>query len=466
MNATIAPAARFTALFATDDDARRFTRAGLLCNATAYAHLFAAAAGWLPAWSLLLTMPVLVPRWMIAVHELFHLRSQREVDAVTRLLPFLFTFLGVGYRELLVNHRSHHRHMATPRDAEYFQLRGSPLAGLLNAFTAPEQIWFRWVAEHGIDGELARATLLRLALFLALIGSTGAAFLWYWVPARVAFGLGYFVFFYCLHRRGEDYGVYPLVLPRALQRAATLAWGRDVVEATLHHDVHHAQPRIAAACLAGARAAVLAKEAPGNSGRTGSWQAGEVRGGEMAKTGRARRWAALWWVIGVLGAIVLAVGGAAVLPAPAEPVHLHNEVVIARAPQEVFDFVTTPGNWPKWHPSSLGVSGATDHPLLVGEQATEDFLVAGRRGRALWTVTQREAPRRWQIEGGGEEGGKAWITYTLTEQAGATRFERDMRYRMPNLLAALLDPLLTRSKIAAESAQAVQQLKQVLERGK
>ncbi len=171
-----------------------------------------------------------------------------------------------------------------------------------------------------------------------------------------------------------------------------------------------------------------------------------------------------WWVIGAVLAMILAIVGAVLLPAPEEPVRIESEVNISRTPQAVFDFVTTPGNWPKWHPSSLAVSGATDHPLRVGEQATEDYLVAGRHGRAVWTVTERDAPRRWKIEGHGQEGGRAWIVYTLTEQAGVTRFKREMSYRMPNLLAALLDPLLTRKAIATESAVAVQQLKQVLER--
>ncbi|HEX6827440.1 MAG TPA: hypothetical protein VF104_00520 [Burkholderiales bacterium] len=250
---TQSAARRFAHLFGTDGDARRLTAVSLACNGAAYVHLFLAVWAWVPTWTLLLSIPVLVPRWMIAVHELFHLRSDREVDPVTRVLPFLFTFLGVGYRELLANHRSHHRHMATPLDAEYYQLRGSKLAGLLNAFSAPEQTWFRWVAENRIDGPLARQTLIRLALFLALIWSTGMTFLWYWVPARVAFGLGYFVFFYLLHRRGDEYGVYALVLPAALARAATLVWGRDVVEATLNHDIHHTQPRIAARRLAESR---------------------------------------------------------------------------------------------------------------------------------------------------------------------------------------------------------------------
>src|SRR5437867_6277649 len=45
-----------------------------------------------------------------------------------------------------------------------------------------------------------------------------------------------------------------------------------------------------------------------------------------------------------------------------------TSIQIARPRDEVFAFVTTPGNWPKWHPSSLGVRGATDHSLAVGER--------------------------------------------------------------------------------------------------
>jgi len=53
-----------------------------------------------------------------------------------------------------------------------------------------------------------------------------------------------------------------------------------------------------------------------------------------------------------------------------------NSIAIARPPDAVFAYVTTPGNWPKWHPASKAVSGATDHSLVVGEKVTEDFIVA------------------------------------------------------------------------------------------
>jgi uncharacterized protein YndB with AHSA1/START domain len=133
--------------------------------------------------------------------------------------------------------------------------------------------------------------------------------------------------------------------------------------------------------------------------------------------------------------------------------------------ERVFDFVTTPGHWPDWHPSSLGVSGATDHSLLVGEQVTERILVAGRRGEVVWTVREREAPRRWVIDGvittGG--GGSGVVSYNLTPRDGATEFILNFTYPLPNLALALLDALLVRRRIQAESEQATRQLKRRLE---
>jgi uncharacterized protein YndB with AHSA1/START domain len=140
-----------------------------------------------------------------------------------------------------------------------------------------------------------------------------------------------------------------------------------------------------------------------------------------------------------------------------------SRATIARSPGEVFSYVTTPGHWPEWHPSSLGVTGATDHSLAVGEKVTESFLVARRRGKAVWTVREREEPRRWVIFGQVEGGGTGTITYTLTPQESGTVFERDFTYEMNNPLLALLDRLVLRRRIEGESAEAVRRLKERLE---
>jgi uncharacterized protein YndB with AHSA1/START domain len=143
---------------------------------------------------------------------------------------------------------------------------------------------------------------------------------------------------------------------------------------------------------------------------------------------------------------------------------IYTTTYIHQPIEQVFDYVTTPGNWPAWHPSSLGVMGATDHSLEPGEQVTEAFYVAWRRGQVVWTVREREALRRWVIEGrivGSQNGGT--ITYMLTRQGDGTFFEREFVYALPNPFPALLDRLILRRRIEAESAEALRRLKQVLE---
>jgi uncharacterized protein YndB with AHSA1/START domain len=137
---------------------------------------------------------------------------------------------------------------------------------------------------------------------------------------------------------------------------------------------------------------------------------------------------------------------------------------IARSPADVFSYVTTPRNWPHWHPSSLAVSGEVDHPLALGEECIEDYVVAGRRGSCVWRVVERVEPQRWTIVSvDASGGGSATIAYTLSPAGDGTRFLRSMTYAMPNRWYGLLDALFIRKRIVAESDEAVRRLKGVLE---
>lgn len=142
---------------------------------------------------------------------------------------------------------------------------------------------------------------------------------------------------------------------------------------------------------------------------------------------------------------------------------IKTAIHVERPIDQVFEFVTTPGNWPSWHPSSLGVSGATEHSLAPGEQVTEEFLVAGRRGRVTWTVRRREAPHRWVIEGRVHGGGGGTITYTMADDAGGTSFEREFVYTTRSVMHWVLDLMIIRRRIIAESAEALRRVKRLLE---
>ena len=168
----------------------------------------------------------------------------------------------------------------------------------------------------------------------------------------------------------------------------------------------------------------------------------------------------------IAAALIVALGAVLLLAPPLQPdTRIVNEITIARPPQRVYDYVTTPANWPRWHPSSLAVHGAIDHPLAVGESVVEDFIVAGRRGSVTWTVVAREAPVSWSIDGTNVDSrGGGTVTYALRPEGGGTRFTRVLTYHMPNLLAGILNDFGVRERVAAESSEAVMRLKAALEK--
>lgn len=147
-----------------------------------------------------------------------------------------------------------------------------------------------------------------------------------------------------------------------------------------------------------------------------------------------------------------------------------SEITIARPVEEVYDFATAPANWVRWHPSTLRVDGDAGHPQDVGETCTEEFVVAGRRGVTDWIVTRRERPALWTIASrpsadGKSAGGSATITYQLAPAgSGGTRFTRTLEYAMTNPLTALLNVLVLRRRVDAESRQALANLRDVLEK--
>lgn len=138
---------------------------------------------------------------------------------------------------------------------------------------------------------------------------------------------------------------------------------------------------------------------------------------------------------------------------------IYTTIQIPRPVEEVFNYVTAPQSWPQWHPSSIGVSGATDHSLEVGEQVVEEFIVAGRQGKATWTVKERVFPHRWVIDGlinGSRNGGV--VTYQLTPRSGGTFFEREFVYPTRGFLFTVLDLLVIKRRVKAESKLALKQL--------
>jgi uncharacterized protein YndB with AHSA1/START domain len=152
------------------------------------------------------------------------------------------------------------------------------------------------------------------------------------------------------------------------------------------------------------------------------------------------------YFLAIAVAALLALGAAVLFIVPASGSRVASAVRIHRESADVFAFFTTPKNWPRWHPASISVAGATDHSLAAGEEVTEEFRMGSGKGRVVWRVTESNPPYLWRIEGTPESGdARVTITYSLRMDGQDTLFERDMQYQFNRLWLRVLDLLFIRN---------------------
>ena len=131
---------------------------------------------------------------------------------------------------------------------------------------------------------------------------------------------------------------------------------------------------------------------------------------------------------------------------------------LAAPPGQVFDFVTNPAQWVRWHPATHSVRGVEDRPLQLGETVIEHIKAAHREFDATWKVVACERPVLWQLETATDLGASV-LTYRLEPSAsGGTRFERTCDFRSHGVWR-LLDGNVTKWMLAAQAKKALANLK-------
>ena len=132
--------------------------------------------------------------------------------------------------------------------------------------------------------------------------------------------------------------------------------------------------------------------------------------------------------------------------------------------EEVYDFVTTAANWPRWHPATIGVSGDVSHSALEGEVIVERVKHGLMRDTFRWKVEERKASKRWAIAAKSDRFKQlVKIDYTMMPEDGGTRWDRRMVFYFPKWYAPL-DKLVFKHILRRNSEKAVRQLKELLEK--
>lgn len=251
LNGTVVPAApkAIDAYYGGDRDAQVFARENVVITLAIFAlYGLTVYFHWSP-WVLAGVAMALIPRWSINTHELFHLREPSQLDLTNRIILLPFTPFSLGYREFRRIHFDHHRSPAAYDDPDAFHILGGSAKAFVGTMTVPEQAAVRWVLARGVSGNLAREGLMRLLTFISLAAAGGKTFFWLWLPIRISFALGDFVFFHLLHYRDGARGNFGATAPPWLSRIASIFLGATLVNAVLYHDRHHDNPRVAARFL-------------------------------------------------------------------------------------------------------------------------------------------------------------------------------------------------------------------------
>lgn len=233
-----------------DDSAANWYRIKLFFyTLVIFAGFFAYVNNWIHVAVMAVVVSICVTRWLIAFHELFHLRNADRLDVFTRLQPIPFSPLSLGYREYLEIHKGHHAHTATEKDPDAFHIRGGLIKAFIGSVTQQEQAAIRYLRAYGLNRELCVYGMIRLAIFAGLFSLAPEHFIYWWLVLRGTYIINDFVFFHVVHYRHGETGTFPLRLPSWLMYPFILIYGIDVVYATMHHDIHHAYPRVAAKSL-------------------------------------------------------------------------------------------------------------------------------------------------------------------------------------------------------------------------
>ena len=117
----------------------------------------------------IILLSIALTRWMICVHELFHIVAADSVHPLVRLILIPFTPFNIGYDEYRKIHMGHHKYDASELDPEVYHIRGTHWQTFFAALSFPEQSLYRYTKQQDLKPSEWRDLAVRLVLFLFLM---------------------------------------------------------------------------------------------------------------------------------------------------------------------------------------------------------------------------------------------------------------------------------------------------------
>ena len=141
-----------------------------------------------------------------------------------------------------------------------------------------------------------------------------------------------------------------------------------------------------------------------------------------------------------------------------------TQSIIVRGPLDrVFDLVTTARYWPDWHPATLGVGGAVETPMQLGDLIHERVRIGGTIGENDWIVVEHAHPCRVVLRMPSTRLGNLEIVYRFAPRGDAVEFTRELEFDLMSLPPSMDKPAIEQ-QMNTDSAEGLRRLKDLVER--
>ena len=140
-------------------------------------------------------------------------------------------------------------------------------------------------------------------------------------------------------------------------------------------------------------------------------------------------------------------------------VSIGSTIQIAGPLTSVFDLITTPHFWPRWHPATLNVYGVTERPMMIGDVIYESAKIGARIYNVTWTVIELAQYSRVVLR---SASGRTRIIYNFSGCGLTTEFQRTLLYHPDTFLCPENSCATIHTLMEQQSTQALQQLQQLV----
>jgi uncharacterized protein YndB with AHSA1/START domain len=137
-----------------------------------------------------------------------------------------------------------------------------------------------------------------------------------------------------------------------------------------------------------------------------------------------------------------------------------NSVRIDGPIERVYDLVTTTKYWPQWHPATVGVSGVTERPVVLGDVVREQARIGAQVYEGDWTVVEHVRPSRLVLSAGS---GRLQISYTFRAMGDVTEFVRELEFNPEDFARGVPNAGDVETLMHRQSEAGLQKLKQLVE---